>query len=65
VGPAKVTGTTARVEVHGVCQGKKSAKADVVAVLRLENQRWVFTNFLYPGADDLMKVLRALKKERK
>jgi hypothetical protein len=65
VGPAKVTGTSARVEIHGVCEGKKAAKVDVIVALRQENGRWVFTNFLYPGADDLVKVLRVLKRERK
>ncbi|MGC3988660.1 MAG: DUF3828 domain-containing protein [Chthoniobacteraceae bacterium] len=55
-----------KVEVFGVCDGKKEAKASVIAVVKARaSHSWFFTNFEDPeDKTDLLQNLRALAKER-
>ncbi len=57
-------GRSTLVSVHGVSDGKPSAKADVIVKLDKQNGHWRVTNFLYPIGDDLLGVLKKLKQER-
>ena len=55
------------VDVHSVCQGRKSAKADVVPELTYQDGSWIFLNFHY-GINDsagLLGNLKSLRDERK
>jgi hypothetical protein len=59
------SGSIVRVDVRGVCAGKRSAQPDVVAELVERNGAWVFVNFLYPDEHtDLLAVLRKLAEDR-
>jgi hypothetical protein len=49
-------------EVRG--SGSTSREPDVIAELSRQSGRWVFVDFLYPGTDDLLGVLKKLAKER-
>lgn len=54
-----------RIEIYGVCSGKRNQKPDVVADLIRQDGSWAFTNFLYPAIHgDLRDILRALRQER-
>jgi hypothetical protein len=59
------SGNVVRVDVRGVCAGKRSPKPDVVAELVERNGAWVFANFLYPDEHTgLLAVLRKLAEDR-
>ena len=65
VGAIAKNGATYSVEVFPVCEGQRSKKSRVVAVVAQVNGLWRFVNFKYsdqPG--DLLQRLRLLKKER-
>jgi len=54
-----------RVDIYGVCSGKRNVKPDVVAKLAHQDGSWAFTNFLYPAIHrDLLGTLRTLRKKR-
>lgn len=54
-----------RVDIYGVCSGKRNEKPDVVAELARRDGSWAFTNFLYPAIHrDLLSTLRSLQEER-
>jgi len=54
-----------RVDIYGVCSGKRKARPDVVAQLARQGDSWAFTNFLYPSIHtDLLATLRTLREER-
>ncbi len=53
------------VEIYGICSGKKHEKPDVAAEVTLQNNRWLFVNFHYPGDRDLLAALKALRESRK
>lgn len=42
-------GNTFRAEVHAVLNGKPQSSPSVVAELRWQSRRWVFTDFVYPS----------------
>jgi hypothetical protein len=54
------------VEVHSVCEGKKSSVADVVPELEFVENQWVFLNFHYGKSDSggLLASLKALSEVR-
>ena len=55
----------ASVEIYSVCEGKRSAKPDVIADVVLANGVWQFENFEYPDShESLRSVLKKLKQER-
>jgi len=64
VGSATQAGTKYLVDVYAVTSGKRSPDPAVIAELVYENGHWLFTNFRYPGNDDLLTVLRTLKADR-
>lgn len=69
VGNAASQGETWRVEVLGVRGGRKDTNPAVIAELARREGRWVFANFhyeksVYPENENLMGLLRALKKSR-
>lgn len=54
-----------RVDIYGVCSGKRNEKPDVVAEVARRDGSWAFTNFLYPAIHrDLLGTLRTLREER-
>ncbi len=52
------------VKVHSIDSGKPSEEVAVIAEVETHHQTWRFTNFVYPGNQDLMTILRDLKKAR-
>lgn len=61
-----------RVEVFGICAGKKSTVADVAPELTWVNGHWEFVNFYYPNLmkddaknADLLAQLKMLEELRK
>lgn len=65
VGNTTHRGQTYWVEVHGVCNGRRSPSPDVTAELVLRGHSWVFVNFHYPSAHtDLLTVLGSLRRDR-
>jgi len=64
VGKGVRNGTSLMVNVHSVSSGKPSATPDVVAKLQKINGNWCFTNFVYPGGDNLLDILARLRKDR-
>lgn len=66
VGKVVRQGGSYRVDVHGVCAGKKSESPHVIAELRPSRGSWQFVNFHYPRSDDdLVTVLKILKEHRR
>lgn len=64
-GDATRSGAGYRVNVHSVCDGKRSAAPDVVVELVPHAGSWTIVNFHYPpDKGDLLTTLRLLKKER-
>ena len=57
-------GNKCLVDVYALMSGKRSEKPSVVAELMDRNGHWLFTNFRYPGDDDLIATLRVLKANR-
>ncbi|SRR5487761_48224 len=54
-----------RIEIYGVCSGKRNAKPDVIAELARRDSSWVFTNFRYPAIGrDLLSTLKTLQEQR-
>ena len=54
-----------RVDVFGVCDGKKSKTPDLVAEIEPKGDAWVFVNFYYPESKtDLRTVLKRLLTSR-
>lgn len=55
-----------KVEVFAICEGKKEARPEIVAVLKERpDKSWYFINIEDPGSGtNLMQNLRALAKER-
>lgn len=70
VGNATPAGSAYRVEVFGICSGKRSATPDVLAEVRWADAHWEFVNFIYPDMKDhpdmanLRAVLKSLQQER-
>lgn len=65
VGTVTFQGAGYRVDIYGVCSGKKHGKPDIVAEVAHQGSSWVFTNFLYPATNsDLLGTLKLLRKER-
>jgi len=64
VGSARQEGTKYLVDVYPVMSGKRSEEPGVVPELVYENGHWLFVNFRYPGADDLLTILRLMKASR-
>lgn len=69
VGNVKQKGAVYLVDVWGLWEGKKRDKPDVVAEVQQVNGKWIFTNMHYgksniPENENLLSILRALKKER-
>ena len=71
VGTVTQTGSDYRVEVYGICSGKKKAKPDVVCEVGRRNSRWEFVNFHYPNlmkdysnSADLLAILKLLREQR-
>jgi len=52
------------VNVHGLADGKKSVKPNVVPELKLNGKEWQFTNFHYQANDDLVKDLKRFRTQR-
>jgi hypothetical protein len=60
-------------EVYGLWSGKKNKTPDVIPELMFQGGRWTFLNFHYvyteegkaPRRDDLLNLLKGLRKERK
>ena len=50
--------------IVAVSGGKPYAKTDVLARVEKHNGSWRFSNFLYPGGENLLGILKALKKDR-
>lgn len=60
-------GDSYRVQVFGVCSGKKNAKPDLTAELATKDGQWQFTNFHYTydsSPSNLLAILESLRKER-
>ncbi|MGA9853198.1 MAG: hypothetical protein WBR15_09735 [Gammaproteobacteria bacterium] len=52
-----------RIDIFGVCSGKRNEKPDVVAEVAHGNGNLVFTNFVYPAIhSDLLNTLKILRK---
>ena len=64
LGPATEATGTCRVPVYMQFSGPKRTKPNVVAQLRIQNGRWIFTNFSYGSGSDLIKTLYALRADR-
>lgn len=71
VGAVVAKGEIFRVEVFGVCGGKKNEKPDVIAEVGRQNGHWVFTNFVhenlakqFPDSADLLRILKRLHQQR-
>ena len=66
VGTATAQSARYRVDVYGVCSGKRHKKPDVVAEVAHRDGSWVFINFVYPAIhSDLLSTLRILRDERR
>ena len=65
VGTVTSQGAGYRIDVYGVCSGKRDERPDVVAEVARQGGSWVFTNFLYPAIHtDLLGTLKTLREER-
>jgi len=69
IGKATAKRDSFLVEVYGIWSGKKSEKPDVVAEVAFREGHWLFVNFHYgktelPENENLLSVLKALKRER-
>ena len=65
VGTITHQGVGYRVDIYGVCSGKRDEKPDVVAEVTNKDGSWTFTDFLYPAThSDLLGTLRILREER-
>jgi len=69
IGSVAAKGDTFWVEVYGIWSGKKSEKPDAVAEVACKAGQCFFVNFHYgktelPENENLLSVLKALKKER-
>jgi len=66
VGNISVKGDSYWVNVHGVCQGKRSKTPDVIPELIFKEGKWLFVNIHYSAKkdDDLLSVLKALREDR-
>lgn len=65
VGTVIPQGAGYRVDIYGVCSGKRNEKPDVVAELARKDGSWAFTNFLYPAIHrDLLGILKTQREER-
>lgn len=65
VGTVISQGVGYRVDIYGVCSGKRDEKPDVIAEVARHDGSWVFTNFLYPTIhSDLLGTLKTLREER-
>jgi hypothetical protein len=64
VGNASRRGRIYLVSIYSVPKGKTPPKAAVVAELEVQNGRWRYINFLYSGNQNLLSILKALKKSR-
>jgi Protein of unknown function (DUF3828) len=67
VGSVTRKGDNYKVQVFGVCSGKKNAKPDVTAELATKDGQWQFTNFHYTydsGPSSLLAILESPRKER-
>ena len=65
VGDAVRSGSGYRVNVHSVCQGKRSSTPDVVVELVPHAASWSIVNLHYPQFHgDLIEILRQLAKDR-
>lgn len=65
VGTVTSQGAGYRVDIYGVCSGKRDEKPDVVAEVARRGASWAFTNFLYPAIHgDLLDTLKTLREER-
>ena len=65
VGQVTQKGRSYRVDIYGVCSGKRNEKPDVIAEVAQQDGSWAFTNFLYPAIHrDLLSTLRTLREER-
>jgi hypothetical protein len=67
VGSVTRNGDNYRVQVFGICSGKKNAKPDVTVELATNDGQWQFTNFHYTydsSPSNLLAILESLRKER-
>jgi hypothetical protein len=71
IGKAVQKGDSYRVEVYGICSGKRSEKPDVWPEVVRANGHWLFANFHYehqakenPASDDLLGILKLLREAR-
>jgi len=69
VGKVTAKGATFWVGIYGIWNGKKSVKPDVTAEVACKEGKCFFVNFHYgktesPENENLLSVLKALKKER-
>jgi hypothetical protein len=71
VGKTVQKGNSYRVEVYGICSGKRSEKPDVWPEVLRVNGHWLFANFYYehqakeyPASDDLLGILNLLREAR-
>jgi len=69
VGKVTAKGATFWVGIYGIWNGKKSVKPDVTAEVGCKEGKCFFVNFHYgktelPQNENLLSVLKALKKER-
>lgn len=51
--------TAYQAKIYRLEDGKQAEKPDVIAEFAQKNGRWLFTNFYYPGADDLLTLLKS------
>jgi hypothetical protein len=64
VGNVTENGGVYLVSVYGVRNGKRAAKPDVVAELKVVKGSFQFTNFRYGADGDLLGILKTLADER-
>ncbi|HVY24496.1 MAG TPA: hypothetical protein VG962_14200 [Steroidobacteraceae bacterium] len=53
-----------RVAIQPICNGKLQPEPVAFAEVMLKKDHWLFTNFYYPEGQDLLHVLKNLRKQR-
>jgi hypothetical protein len=63
-GNAVRRGASYRVPMNAVCEGTKDGRPDVFLEVSWQGGRWTIVNAHYPGARDLLFILKALRDDR-
>lgn len=55
-----------RIDIHSVCEGRKSRRPDATVEVVSKNGRWLIANIHYPeGGGDLLSILKQLRQDRR